>query len=81
MVQQLRQEEPLYSSVVAIDSITGYEDEEPRAFGVSADEAKQKVEQLLAEGYVCNGDQVFQLIQQARTEPLPAWCAAAYGRG
>jgi hypothetical protein len=75
MVQQLRPEEPLYSCVVPIDSFTANQDEEIVTFGVSSNEAKNKAEQLLAENYGCNDDEIRKLIQQARIEPLSHWCS------
>lgn len=75
MVQQVRQSEPQYSCVIAIDSVTGHQDEEIITFGVSADEAKNKAEQLLADQYGCSDSQIQELIQQARIEPLSHWCS------
>ncbi|MGK7872203.1 MAG: hypothetical protein AB4426_02450 [Xenococcaceae cyanobacterium] len=74
MVQQPRREEPLYSCVVSIESVTGHQDEEMIAFGMSAEEAKSKAEQLLAGNYGCHHDDIRQLMQQARIEPLSPWC-------
>jgi hypothetical protein len=77
MVQQPRQEDrpPLYSCVIAIDSVTGRQDEEIISFGVSVDDAKNKAQQLLAENYGCDESQILKLIQQARIEPLSPWCS------
>lgn len=75
MVQQPRREKPLYSCVIPIDSVTGNQDEEIMTFGVSAYEAKNKAEQLLADDYGCNNLEVLKLIQQARIEPLAHWCS------
>lgn len=72
-MQQLR--EPQYICVIPVDGITGNLDEEIITFGVSGDEAKNKAEQLLADKYGCNEAEVFQLIQQARVEPLSQWCS------
>ena len=76
MVQQLRQEEPLYSCVITIENITGNQDEEIMTLGVSADEAKNQAAQLLADNYGCNESQIQELIQQARIEPLAQWCSS-----
>lgn len=81
MVQQLRPEEPLYTCVVPIDSLTGNQDEEIMAFGESADSVKSKAEQLLAENYGCNDDAVRKLIQQARIEPVSHWCSPSRNQG
>jgi hypothetical protein len=75
MVQQVRQEEPQYSCVIPIDSITGNQDEEIMSFGVSADDAKNQAAQLLANNYGCSESEILQLIQQARIEPLAHWCS------
>lgn len=75
MVQQVGQEEPLYSCAIAIDSVTGHQDEEIMTFGVSADDAKNKAAQLLADSYGCNESEILALIQQARIEPLSHWCS------
>jgi len=75
MVQQLRPEEPQYSCVIPVDSVTGNQDEEIVTFGVSASDAKNKAKQLLADNYRCNGSVIRQLLQQARIEPLSHWCS------
>jgi len=75
MVQQIRQNEPQYICIVPVDSITSNRDEEIITFGVSANEAKNQAEQLLASTYGCNQSQVSELIQQARVEPIAQWCA------
>lgn len=76
MVQQLRPEEPLFSCVIPIDSITGRQYEEIMTFGVSADEAKNKAHQLLADSYGCDEDEILKLLQKARIELLSPWCSA-----
>ena len=75
MVQEVRQEEPLYRCVIPLDSITGNQDEEIMTFGVSAEDAKNKAAQLLADNYGCNESQILNLIQQARIQPLAHWCS------
>lgn len=74
MVQQLRPEEPHYSCVIPVDSVTGNQDEEIVTFGVSAGDARDKAEQLLADNYRCNDSVIRQLLQQAKIEPLSHWC-------
>lgn len=82
MVQQPRQEDrpPLYSCVIPIDSVTGRQEEEIIAFGVSVDDAKNKAQQLLA-NYGCDESQILKLIQQARTEPVSPWCSPENRQG
>ncbi len=72
---QLRQEEPQYVCIIPIDSVTGHQDEEIMTFGVSAYEAKNEGEQLLANKYGCSGSEILKLVQQARVEPLSHWCS------
>ena len=76
MVQQPRQEKPLYSCVIAIESVTGNPDEELMTFGASAEEVKRQAEQLLAKDYGCNDEIIRQLMQQAKVESLSAWCSS-----
>jgi hypothetical protein len=76
MVQQPRQEKPLYSCVIAIESVTGNPDEELIAFGASAEEVKRQAEQLLARDYGCNDEIIRQLMQQAKVESLSPWCSS-----
>ncbi|MFN6571223.1 hypothetical protein A6770_27795 [Nostoc minutum NIES-26] len=77
MVQQIRHNEPQYICIIPIDRITGNPDEEIMTFGVSASEAKNQGEQLLASTYSCHQSQVLELMQQARIEPIAQWCAPA----
>jgi hypothetical protein len=79
MVQQVRQEEPRYSCVITIESVTGNQDEEIVTFGISADDAKNQAALLLADNYGCNESEILQLIQQARIEPLAHWCSSGDG--
>lgn len=81
MVQQLRQDEPQYVCVIPVDSVTGNQDEEIVCFGVSADDAKSKAEQLLAEDYGCNDSEIHGLMQQAKIEPLSQWCSPRAPQG
>ncbi len=75
MVQQFRQDEPQYICVIPVDSVTRNQDEEIVTFGISADDAKTKAEQLLAENYGCSNSEIHRLIQQARIEPVSQWCS------
>jgi hypothetical protein len=75
MVQQLREDKPLYSCVIPIESVTGRPDEELMSFGASAEEVKHQAEQLLANDYGCNEDAIRQLMQQATVKLLSAWCS------
>ena len=77
MVQQPRQEKPLYSCVVPIESVTGRSDEELMIFGASAEDVKRQAEQMLANDYGCNDDVVRQLMQQAKVEALSPWCSSS----
>lgn len=75
MVQQPRREEPLYSCVIPVDSVTGHQDEEVVTFGVSAEDAKSQAEQLLASDYGCSDQEIRQLLGQARVDPISPWCS------
>lgn len=74
MVQQPRTSEPRYSCTVSIEAFTGNLDEEILTFGVSEKEAKHQAEQLLAQRG-CDGDQISELMQQAKIEAIGQWCA------
>lgn len=74
MVQQIRQSEVQYSCVLPIDSLTGNPDEEMMTFGITAEDAKKQAEHLLSSNYGCNCEQIIQLLQQAKIEPLAHWC-------
>ncbi|MCU0536730.1 MAG: hypothetical protein MUD14_22815 [Hydrococcus sp. Prado102] len=76
MVQQPRREDPLYSCIVPIDSITGNADEELTAFGISSEAAANQARQLLAQNYKCDRDRIEQLMQQATINNLAPWCAS-----
>ncbi|WP_315790273.1 hypothetical protein [Fischerella sp. JS2] len=75
MVQEIRANEPQYVCVVAIEKITGNQDEEIMTLGVSADDAKTQAMQLLANNYQCQEAQILELMQQAKIEPIGQWCA------
>ena len=82
MVQQPRQDEPQqYVCVIPVDTITGNEDEEIVAFGVSLDEAKNQAQKLLADNYGCNNSEIHLLRQQARIELLSQWCSPGDRQG
>ena len=75
MVQQPRQEEPLYSCTISVADITQNADEELIAFGISQEDAIAQAKQLLKKNYGCDGEQIQQLIEQARIENVALWCA------
>lgn len=81
MVQQPREEKPLYSCVISIEHITGHPDEELMTFGASAEGAKHQAEQLLARDYGCNEEVIHQLVQQAKVELLSPWCSPGESHG
>ncbi|PMB52441.1 hypothetical protein CEN39_09805 [Fischerella thermalis CCMEE 5201] len=74
MVQEIRTNEPQYVCVVAIEKVTGNQDEEIMTLGVSADDAKNQAMQLLADNYQCQEAQILELMQQAKIEPIGQWC-------
>lgn len=75
MVQQLRTDEPKYTCVVPVESLTGCADEEIVTFGASALEAKNQAEELLAKNYGCGEDAIAKLLAQAKIEPIAQWCS------
>ncbi|MEB3181830.1 MAG: hypothetical protein VKL59_22775 [Nostocaceae cyanobacterium] len=81
MVQQLRTGEAQYICVVPIDSITGIQDEEITVFAVSAEQAKNAAEKLLANNYGCNTNEISELMQQASIEPIAQWCSPSKLQG
>ena len=81
MVQQPRQEEPLYSCTVPVERLTGRLEEEVIAFGASEEVARKQAEILLARSYNCSPAQIRQLMQQAQIAPLSPWCAPDQGYG
>ena len=76
MVQQPRQEKPVYSCVIAIESVTGNPDEELMTFGSSVEEVKRQAEEFLEKDYGCNHQIIRQLMQQAKVEHLSPWCSS-----
>lgn len=74
MVSEHRRDEPLYSCIVLIESITGNSEEELTTFGTSASAANCQAEQMLADNYGCNSDRIQQLMKLARIEYLSPWC-------
>ncbi|WP_413162664.1 hypothetical protein ACL6C3_26580 [Capilliphycus salinus ALCB114379] len=79
MVQQPRNDQPLYSCVVPVDTVTGHADEEVIVFGTSIEDAKHQAEQLLIAQYECNSHQIEQLMQLAKIELLASWCSPDRG--
>lgn len=75
MVQEIRPNEPQYSCVILIESITGNEDEEIVTFGVSAEAAKSQAQQLLTSTYRCSTADLERLMQKARIEAIAPWCS------
>ena len=79
MVQQPQRDQPLYSCVISVDSVTGHADEEVIVFGTSIEDAKDQAEQLLIDQYGCNENQIEQLMQFAKIELLASWCSPDRG--
>ena len=75
MVIEPRRDEPLYSCIVPVDSVTGNQEEELTTFGTSASAAHRQAELMLADNYGCNVDQIQKLMQLARIEYLSPWCS------
>ncbi len=75
MVQEPRRDEPLYSCIVPVDSITGNQEEELIALAQSASGASSQAEQMLADNYGCNVEQIKKLMESARVEYLSPWCS------
>jgi hypothetical protein len=75
MVQEIRHNEPQYSCVVLIESITGNKDEEILTLGVSTEDAQSQAKQLLISGYGCSAADSDRLMQQARIEAIAPWCS------
>ena len=74
MVQEIRHNEPQYSCVIPIESITGNKDEEIFTLGVSAEDARSQAVQLLVGGYGCGAADIDRLMPQARIEAIAPWC-------
>ncbi len=75
MVQEPRRDEPLYSCIVPVESVTGNQEEEMTTFATSASSAHRQAELMLADNYGCNVDQIKQLRSLARMEYLSPWCS------
>ncbi len=75
MVQEPRRNEPLYSCIVPVESITGNQEEELTTFGRSTSAAHSQAEQMLADNYGCNSEQIKKLMELARIEYLSPWCS------
>lgn len=76
MVPEVRHSQPQYSCVITIDNITGNADEELIAFGASVEDVQNQAAQLLTANYGCSAQQIEQLIQQAKIEPISQWCSS-----
>jgi hypothetical protein len=75
MIQEIRHNEPQYSCVIPIESVTGNKDEEIFTLGVSAEDAQQQARQLLLSSYRYSEAEIDILMQQARIEAIAPWCA------
>ncbi|MDJ0714023.1 MAG: hypothetical protein QNJ54_07360 [Prochloraceae cyanobacterium] len=75
MILEPRRNEPLYSCIVPVESITGNQEEELISFGNSASAARNQAEQMLADNYRCNIDGIKKLMELARIEYLSPWCS------
>ncbi len=75
MVIEPRRDEPLYSCIVPVDSVTGNQEEELTTFATSESAAQRVAKQMLADNYGCNVDQIKKLMQLARIEYLSPWCS------
>jgi len=75
MVQEIRPNEPQYSCVILVESITGNEDEEIVTLGASAEDAQQQARQLLISGYGCSAADIDRLMQLATIEAIAPWCS------
>ena len=78
MVQEPRRDEPLYSCIVPVAIVTGNQEEELTTFGTSAPEAHHQAEQMLADNYGCNVEQIQKLMELARIEYLSPWCSQGW---
>ena len=75
MVQKIRRDQPLYSCIVPVESVTGNQEEEVMALATSVSAALSQAEQMLADNYGCNLTQIKKLIELARIEYLSPWCS------
>ena len=75
MVQEPRRDEPLYSCIVPVESVTGNQEEELITFATSEWAAHRQAEQMLADNYSFNGEQIKKLMELARIEYLSPWCS------
>ncbi len=75
MVIEPRRDEPLYSCIVPVESVTGNQEEELTTFATSESAAQRVAKQMLADNYGCNVDQIKKLMQLARIEYLSPWCS------
>ena len=56
MVLEPRRDEPLYSCIVPVESVTGNQEEELITLATSASSAHRQAELMLADNYGCNVD-------------------------
>ena len=75
MVIEPRRDEPLYSCIVPVESVTGNQEEELTTFATSESAAQSQAELMLANNYGCNVDQIKKLMELARIEYLSPWCS------
>ena len=75
MVLEPRRDEPLYSCIVPVESVTGNQEEELTTFATSESNAHRQAELMLADNYGCNVDQIKKLMELARIEYLSPWCS------
>ncbi|MBE9166828.1 hypothetical protein IQ238_04520 [Pleurocapsales cyanobacterium LEGE 06147] len=75
MVQEVTRDEPLYSCIVPLNSLTGNQEEELTTFGTSAQKAITQAEQILANNYCCDAAKIQKLMKLSRIEYLSPWCS------
>ena len=75
MVLEPRRDEPLYSCIVPLDSVTGNQEEELTTFATSFSAAHRQAELMLADNYGYNVNQIKKLMKLARIEYLSPWCS------
>ena len=76
MVREITREDPLYNCIVSVETVTGIENEEIMAFGISPEEAKSAAEKILKDSYRCDRSQISELIAEATIEIISTWCSA-----
>ncbi len=75
MVQEARINEPIYSCIIPLESLTGNQEEELVTFGSSAQIVMAQAKQMLANNYCCNAAKIQKLLQLSRIEYLSFWCS------